>query len=173
MKKNIFKLCLSGISIALVIVLSTYCQLPLGPSIRLDIGYAVVVIAAMYLGASYGCVIAFLARIINDLIFSGSISFWWAIGSAFFGLAVGLMYHFVNKLSNKKLQAVLVSISLIIISFVSFAGIVPVVASMVGLEYNFMLGIGILASIADAIVSVVLGYPAYEVLKLKVLKKID
>ena len=52
---------------------------------------------------------------------------------------------------------------IISIPFVSFAGIVPIIASCVGLDYKFMLGIGVLASVADAVVSIVLGYPLYYI----------
>ena len=163
--KGIKKLCLACIFIALIIVLSAYCQVPLGTSIRLDVGYAVVVIAAMHLGAGYGCAIAFLARVLNDFIFSGSVSFWWAIGSAFFGLAIGLVYALAKKAESAKVRAAIMSAAIIVISFISFAGIVPVVATCVGLNYSFMLGIGILASVADAIVALVLGYPLHELFK--------
>lgn len=158
---NTQKLCLSGILIALIIVLSAYCQIPLGASIRLDLGYAIVVFAALYLGSYYGGLIAIIARIINDFIFSGSISFWWAIGSAFFGFAIGLAYKLSQKISNKYIQTVVLYVSMAIISFVSFAGIVPIIASCIGLDYRFMLGIGVIASVADAIVAMVVGYPLY------------
>lgn len=171
MHKNLFKLCLSGLFISLIVVLSAYCQIPLGSSIRLDIGYAVVVIAAMYFGPLYGGGIAFLARVLNDFIFSGSVSFWWAIGSAFFGFAIGLVYILFKRIKNEKLRAVAVAFAIAVISFISFAGIVPVVALTVGLNYSFMLGIGVLASVADALVGIVVGYPAYEVLKRKVFNK--
>ena len=160
--KSTKKLCLGGILIALIVVLSSYCQVPLGASIRLDIGYAVVTFAAMYMGPVFGFFIALFSRIINDLVFSGSISFWWAIGSAFFGLAIGFVYPIIAKIHNGIVKTIILAIVVTIISFVSFSGIVPIVASWVGLEYGFMLGIGVLASIADAIVALVLGYPVYK-----------
>lgn len=161
---NTKKLSLAGVLIALIIVLSSYCQIPLGTSIRLDLGYAIVVFAAMFMGPIYGGVIAFLARIIADLIFSGSISIWWAIGSAFFGLAIGIMTKLTNKLIKKRIKIIVIYISIIIISFISFAGIVPIIALCFGLNYYFMLSIGVLASIADAIVALVLGFPAYYII---------
>ncbi len=159
------KICLLGILIALVIVLSSYCQIPFGSFIRLDLGYAVVTVAALYMGGIYGAVVAFIARIINDFIFSGSISIWWAIGSAFYGLFIGISYKLLLRIKSKIVINVLFAISTVVISFISFVGIVPLIAHFFGISYLFMVGIGIIAAIMDAIVALVIGYPSYLAIK--------
>ena len=163
---KIKRLCLGGLFIAIILVLSSYLQIPLGGYIRLDLGYAVVMIASLLFGGIYGGIIAFLARILNDFIFSGYISIWWAIGSAFFGWGVGIMYkYFICRIKLKVAKISALAITTIVASFISFVGIVPILARIIiGVDYVFMLSIGVVAAITDAFVALCIGYPVFELL---------
>lgn len=157
------KICLAATFIALVVVISSFLQIPMGESIRVDLSYAVVMVASLGFGGLFGALIAFLARIINDMIFSGSISIWWAIGSAFWALCIGYFNQFiVKRFSNKVIRIVLLCVFVMSISFVSFVGIVPFLAYyIIGVDYMFMVSIGVIAAITDGLVALIVGYPLY------------
>lgn len=159
MRANTKKMCLSGLFVALCVVLSTYVQVTIGASIRLDLGYAVVMVSSLSFGGLYGCTIAFLARVINDLIFSGTVSVWWAIGSATFAWGIGFVYiHFIINVRKTTQRLFLLALITIVSSVAAFIGIVPVLANlMVGANYGFMLGIGVIAAITDAVVALLIG----------------
>ena len=166
---KIKRLCLSGMLIALSVVLSAYIKIPIGESIRLDLGYAVVMIGSMFFGGVYGGVIAFISRILNDLLVKGNVNLihvWWAIGSAFFGSVIGLVYtRFLLKLRNRRIKICILFLATICVSFIAFVGIVPPVAALItGTLYSLQLGFGVTAFVVDAIVALCIGYPLYEIL---------
>jgi len=159
--------------IALIVVLSSYVQIPLGAAIRLDLSYAVVMFVSLLFGGLYGGAVAFIARILNDFIFSGTVSIWWVIGSAAMAVIIGASQKlFLSKIKKRIVKRAATVTVTIAACAAGFIGIVPVLAHlMIGIEYSVILGYGVLAFISDAIVMVVLGYPLYlTLIKLSIVK---
>ncbi|MDR1693302.1 MAG: ECF transporter S component, partial [Oscillospiraceae bacterium] len=117
MDKNISikRLCVTAMLIAVSVSLSAYIKIPLGDAISLDLGYSVVMVGAMLFGGVYGGIIGFFSRIINDLLVKGSVNvihIWWAIGSAFFGGFLGLIYtRIIINIRKRLLKIVIVSLT--------------------------------------------------------------
>ena len=95
MRSNVKKLALSGMFIALAVVLSTFA-IPVGASKCFPIQHMVNVLAAVFLGPWYGVAIAFGTSLIRNLMGTGTLLAF--PGSMVGALCCGLVYRYSRKL---------------------------------------------------------------------------
>ena len=80
-----------GIGAALFFVLHTYVAIPTPiPNTRISLDYPVLAVLAMLFGPVAGLLIGTIGHALSDLVYGG-IWWSWVAGSAFFGLAMGLL----------------------------------------------------------------------------------
>lgn len=95
-KESVVKLVLSGMFVALAVVLSTL-SIPVGGSKCFPIQHMVNVLAAVFLGPWYGVGIAFCTSLIRNLLGTGTLLAF--PGSMVGALCCGLVYKYAGKLS--------------------------------------------------------------------------
>ena len=95
-KESVVKLVLSGMFVALAVVLSTF-SIPVGGSKCFPIQHMVNVLAAVFLGPWYGVGIAFCTSLIRNLLGTGTLLAF--PGSMVGALCCGLVYKYAGKLS--------------------------------------------------------------------------
>lgn len=95
MRSNVKKLALSGMFIALAVVLSTF-SIPVGASKCFPIQHMVNVLGAVFLGPWYGVAIAFGTSLIRNLMGTGTLLAF--PGSMVGALCCGLAYRYSRKL---------------------------------------------------------------------------
>ena len=95
-KESVVKLVLSGMFVALAVVLSTF-SIPVGGSKCFPIQHMVNVLSAVFLGPWYGVGIAFCTSLIRNLLGTGTLLAF--PGSMVGALCCGLVYKYAGKLS--------------------------------------------------------------------------
>ena len=95
-KESVVKLVLSGMFVALAVVLSTF-SIPIGGSKCFPIQHMVNVLSAVFLGPWYGLGIAFCTSLIRNLLGTGTLLAF--PGSMIGALCCGLVYKHTGKLS--------------------------------------------------------------------------
>lgn len=95
-RESVVKLVLSGMFVALAVVLSTF-SIPVGGSKCFPIQHMVNVLAAVFLGPGYGFGIAFCTSLIRNLLGTGTLLAF--PGSMVGALCCGLVYKYTGKLT--------------------------------------------------------------------------
>ena len=95
-RESVVKLVLSGMFVALAVVLSTF-SIPVGGSKCFPIQHMVNVLAAVFLGPGYGLGIAFCTSLIRNLLGTGTLLAF--PGSMVGALCCGLVYKHTGKLT--------------------------------------------------------------------------
>ena len=95
-KESVVKLVLSGMFVALAVVLSTF-SIPVGGSKCFPIQHMVNVLAAVFLGPWYGVAIAFCTSLIRNILGTGTLLAF--PGSMIGALCCGLVYKHTGKLT--------------------------------------------------------------------------
>ncbi len=95
-RESVVKLVLSGMFVALAVVLSTF-SIPVGGSKCFPIQHMVNVLAAVFLGPWYGVGIAFCTSLIRNILGTGTLLAF--PGSMIGALCCGLVYKHTGKLS--------------------------------------------------------------------------
>ena len=95
-KESVVKLVLSGMFVALAVVLSTF-SIPVGGSKCFPIQHMVNVLSAVFLGPWYGVAIAFCTSLIRNLLGTGTLLAF--PGSMIGALCCGLVYKYTGKLT--------------------------------------------------------------------------
>ena len=95
-RESVVKLVLSGMFVALAVVLSTF-SIPVGGSKCFPIQHMVNVLAAVFLGPWYGVGIAFCTSLIRNLLGTGTLLAF--PGSMIGALCCGLVYKHTGKLA--------------------------------------------------------------------------
>lgn len=95
-RESVVKLVLSGMFVALAVVLSTF-SIPVGGSKCFPIQHMVNVLAAVFLGPGYGLGIAFCTSLIRNLLGTGTLLAF--PGSMVGALCCGLVYRYTGKLT--------------------------------------------------------------------------
>ena len=95
-KESVVKLVLSGMFVALAVVLSTF-SIPVGGSKCFPVQHMVNVLSAVFLGPWYGVGIAFCTSLIRNLLGTGTLLAF--PGSMVGALCCGLVYKYAGKLS--------------------------------------------------------------------------
>ena len=95
-KESVVKLVLSGMFVALAVVLSTF-SIPVGGSKCFPIQHMVNVLSAVFLGPWYGVGIAFCTSLIRNLLGTGTLLAF--PGSMIGALCCGLVYKYTGKLT--------------------------------------------------------------------------
>ncbi len=95
-RESVVKLVLSGMFVALAVVLSTF-SIPVGGSKCFPIQHMVNVLAAVFLGPWYGVAIAFCTSLIRNILGTGTLLAF--PGSMIGALCCGLVYKHTGKLS--------------------------------------------------------------------------
>ena len=104
MRKDIFKICFTGVMLALAVVLSTFCQIRLFGDIRLDLSYLVIVVMCYAYGGLVGSIFAGSIAMLNSTFFSSyGVSISWISANLIIGLITGLVLHYVTA-KNKGLK---------------------------------------------------------------------
>ena len=99
--KNTKKIALIGILSALYFVCSITLKIPMGiGSIALDLGYIVLTIAALYLGAIPAAIVGGLGAMLESVLLSSyGISYGWIVMNIIIGLICGIFFRLIK--SNK------------------------------------------------------------------------
>ena len=95
-KESVVKLVLSGMFVALAVVLSTF-SIPVGGSKCFPIQHMVNVLSAVFLGPWYGLGIAFCTSLIRNLLGTGTLLAF--PGSMIGAFCCGLVYKYTGKLT--------------------------------------------------------------------------
>ncbi|MBP3199143.1 MAG: energy coupling factor transporter S component ThiW [Butyrivibrio sp.] len=95
-RESVVKLVLSGMFVALAVVLSTF-SIPVGGSKCFPVQHMVNVLSAVFLGPWYGVGIAFCTSLIRNLLGTGTLLAF--PGSMVGALCCGLVYKYAGKLS--------------------------------------------------------------------------
>ncbi|MBO6196683.1 MAG: energy coupling factor transporter S component ThiW [Butyrivibrio sp.] len=95
-KESVVKLVLSGMFVALAVVLSTF-SIPVGGAKCFPIQHMVNVLSAVFLGPWYGLGIAFCTSLIRNLLGTGTLLAF--PGSMIGALCCGLFYKYTGKLT--------------------------------------------------------------------------
>lgn len=95
-KESVVKLVLSGMFVALAVVLSTF-SIPVGGSKCFPIQHMVNVLSAVFLGPWYGVAIAFCTSLIRNILGTGTLLAF--PGSMIGALCCGLVYKHTGKLT--------------------------------------------------------------------------
>ena len=95
-KESVVKLVLSGMFVALAVVLSTF-SIPVGGAKCFPIQHMVNVLSAVFLGPWYGFGIAFCTSLIRNLLGTGTLLAF--PGSMIGALCCGLVYKYTGKLT--------------------------------------------------------------------------
>jgi energy-coupling factor transport system substrate-specific component len=82
-----------GIGAALMFVLMRFVAIPSGvPNTNLNLGIAILSVFAAIFGPIAGFLIGFIGHFLNDLTWGWGVWWTWVIGSALFGLGVGVFF---------------------------------------------------------------------------------
>ena len=95
-KESVVKLVLSGMFVALAVVLSTF-SIPVGGSKCFPVQHMVNVLSAVFLGPWYGVAIAFCTSLIRNILGTGTLLAF--PGSMIGALCCGLVYKHTGKLT--------------------------------------------------------------------------
>lgn len=90
LKLDVKKMCVAGIMVAVTIVLSNF-SIPIGASRCYPIQHITNVLAAVFLGPAYGCIMAFLTSLLRNLMGTGTLLAF--PGSMIGALFAGVLYE--------------------------------------------------------------------------------
>lgn len=100
--KNII---ITGIGIALFVVLSLCLQIPIFENYYLCLGYIVMMIYLYSIGVTSGTIIGTMGTILYCCLINGLRGMpGWAVGNIFIGLWMGLVFGISRKIKNKYLE---------------------------------------------------------------------
>ena len=103
--KKINDIALTGIGIALFVVMSICLQVPVFENYYLCLGYIVMIVYIYLFGITKGIIIGVLGTFLYCIIINGIRGLpGWAIGNVFVALIISLAFHLGKKLSNKILK---------------------------------------------------------------------
>lgn len=115
MNKDIFKICFTGVMLALAVVLSVFCQIRLFGDIRLDLSYMVIVVMCYAYGALVGGMFATGVALFNSAFFSSyGVSVSWMAANVIIGMITGLVLHYIKV--KKPWLKIVTDLSAIIVS---------------------------------------------------------
>jgi uncharacterized membrane protein len=115
MNKDIFKICFTGVMLALAVVLSVFCQIRLFGDIRLDLSYMVIVVMCYAYGALVGGMFATGVALFNSAFFSSyGVSVSWMAANVIIGMITGLVLHYIKV--KKTWLKIVIDLSAIIVS---------------------------------------------------------
>lgn len=114
-RKDIFKICFTGVMLALAVVLSVFCQIRLFGDIRLDLSYLVITVMCYAYGALVGGVFATSVALFNSAFFSSyGVSVSWMAANMIIGIITGLVLRYI-KFKNKAVK-ITVDLAAIVVS---------------------------------------------------------
>lgn len=108
MKNNVKKVCIFGIALALWVVTSSFLHIPIGIGhLWIDVGYVVYGLMLTVFGIP-ATIIGVLGVFLENVLFTGWISYSWMTGQVVIGIACG---YFFKKFYTKPWIAIVVAIA--------------------------------------------------------------
>lgn len=165
------KITITGIGIALFVVLTLCLQVPIFENYYVCLGYLVMAVYCCSFGIISGTIVGTFGVVIYCLIISGLRGMpGWVLGNIAIGIISGLAFKYTRNMKNKFLKY---TICIIAIVFSTFLGILILKSGLESIIYTqpFFVRIAsnIYAFIADAVV-LVFSIPFCEILDLRLKK---
>ncbi|MBQ6555387.1 MAG: ECF transporter S component [Firmicutes bacterium] len=156
MNKNVLKLVLSAVTIALIFVATIFIQIPLVNGYA-NAGDSVVVITGIILGPFWGAMAAGIGSALADLVLGYSIYIpATLVIKAFMGFLVGWVYKKANTQDNKKRLIIMITVTIIIAELIMTAGYLLFESIIYSSFATAMLALGgnALQGLVNAVISV-------------------
>lgn len=114
-----YKICLSGLLLALVIIFTRFLSIqniPFIPFVRISIGPSLIIFSSIFLGPIYGAIIGGASDILGILLVPNSLGFsinpWFTLVYTILGIVPYFVYKLFKKINNDKLLFILFSVIL-------------------------------------------------------------
>lgn len=111
-----YKICLSGLLLALVIIFTRFLSIqniPFIPFVRISIGPSLIIFSSIFLGPIYGAIIGGVSDILGILLVPNSLGFsinpWFTLVYTILGIVPYFVYKLFKKIKNDKLLFILFS----------------------------------------------------------------
>lgn len=165
LRKNVKRIALYGIGIALFVVLSLCLQVPVFENYYLCLGYIAMAVYCYSIGTISGTVISTLGIILYCFLINGLRGMpGWAIGNIMIGLIAGLAFKWSRKLNSKWLKRIVCLSAVIVGTAIGILGIKSGVESVLYAQPMLIrVAKNIYAFVADIVV-LMFSLPLCEVL---------
>ena len=111
-----YKICLSGLLLALVIIFTRFLSIqniPFIPFVRISLGPSLIIFSSIFLGPIYGAIIGGASDILGILLVPNSLGFsinpWFTLVYTILGIVPYFVYKLFKKIKNDKLLFILFS----------------------------------------------------------------
>lgn len=150
---------------AAYLVLSASMKIPMGGNIKLDLGYAALTVACVYLGAGPAAAVGIIGAFFESLLFTErGISPGWILMNAIVGYFCGMILSKLRTADKKRLiLTACVCIPLIMLPAVAVKTAIDCL--MYSLRLEAKIATGLIALAADSAVMLVFGIPLSIALK--------
>lgn len=168
------KISITGIGIALFVVLTLCLQVPIFENYYICLGYLVMAVYCCSVGVTSGTIVGTFGVILYCLIISGLRGMpGWVLGNLIIGIISGLAFKYTKNMKNKVLKYIICGVAII---FSTFLGIFVCKSLLESVIYSqpFILRVAnnIYAFIADVIV-LIFALPFCELLDKRVRKIVN
>ena len=150
---------------ALYFVLSVLFKIPVGGNIKLDLGYIVLMVSAVHLGAVPAAVVGGLGALLESMLMSAKgISPGWILMNIIVGILCGLVLYKRRESSAK--QLVIASCIIVPLSMIPAVAVKTLIdCAMYSLALAAKIPTAIVALAADSAVMLIMGLPLAVALK--------
>lgn len=145
------RIALTGIGIALYVVLSMVAKIPVIAHIRLDLGYIAFAVYCYHLGTISGMIVGGAGCVLISLLTTGWFPPGWLAGNLLIGLICGLAYR-RNGDACSMLANVAITIAAVVVGIVGVKTVIECV--LYGIPYAVKLPKNLIAAAMDAAVMV-------------------
>jgi uncharacterized membrane protein len=157
MSQSIKKTCITGIGIALFVVLALCLQVPVFENYYLCLGYVVMTIFCYYFGPVSGMAVGGLGVVIYCLLINGLRGMpGWAVGNLVIGLIVGIVCKLTMNLKNKTVRHIIIGVAIVISVAVAMLGVKSLVEALLYTQpMAIRIAKNIYAFVADTVVMII------------------
>lgn len=148
-----------GVGSAVYFILARYAVIPLPlPNTSLQTTYAFLALMGFVFGPITGLFIGLIGHTLSDMLGYGSVWFSWVIASGVFGLAIGLLGHYVKVEGFNKKKIVTFIVGQTVICFIVWVLVAPTLDILIYSEpASKVFAQGFVAFITNAIITGTLG----------------
>ena len=154
MKKNLRIVTVTGIGIALFVVLSLCLQVPVFDNYYLCLGYVAMAVYCYCFGTFSGTVVGVLGVVLYSMLINGMRGMpGWALGNAVIGIGLGLTFRWTAKLPSRPLRFGIWALAVVVFTAVGILGVKALVDSLIRSQpFLVRAGMNVYAFVADVAV---------------------
>lgn len=155
--KKTKKICITGLGIALFVVLTLCVQVPVFENYYLCLGYVAMAMCCYYFGTLSGTTVGCLGVVLYCLLTSGLRGMpGWALGNIVIGVVVGVTCMITKKMKNAVMRHILIGISVVVSVAVGILGVKSMIECLLYAQpFWLRIAKNIYAFVADIVILIV------------------